>query len=123
MGRHGTATARGASLTARYSTRPRPASARARPRFSTTSLGARSTWRSSTGLNAYPFPELEYWALYPHIRPGGMLVVDDIHLPTLANIFAVLRPDRMWKAVEVVDNTAFLRRTDARAIDPYGDDF
>ena len=75
------------------------------------------------GPHAYPFPELEYWAIYPHIRPGGMLVIDDIHIPTLGNMFEVLRVDRMWDLDAVVRHTAFLRRSDQPAVDPFGEGF
>lgn len=73
------------------------------------------------GPHAYPFPELEYWAVYSHIPTDGMLVIDDVQIPTIANLLDVLRADAMWDLVEVVDTTAFLRRTPAPGIDPYGE--
>lgn len=73
------------------------------------------------GPHAYPFPDLEYWAVYPHIRAGGLLIIDDIQIPTIANLFAFLRADSMWTLAEVADTTAFFRRTAAEAIDPYGE--
>lgn len=73
------------------------------------------------GPHAYPFPELEYWAVYPHIDSGGLLVVDDIHIRTVGNMFRFLRADDMWELIEVVDNTAFFRRTDAPTFSPLGD--
>lgn len=75
------------------------------------------------GPHAFPFPQLEYWAIYPHIRLGGLLIVDDIHLPTLGDMLDVLRVDPMWDLIAIVDNTGFLRRTRMPAIDPYGDGF
>lgn len=73
------------------------------------------------GPHAYPFPELEYWAIYPHLAEGAWLVIDDIQIPTLGNMFEVLRDDAMYDLVEVVEATAFFRRTDAPALDPYGE--
>jgi hypothetical protein len=73
------------------------------------------------GPHAYPFPELEYWALYPHLKTGALLVIDDVQLPSIANMYATLKADRMYEALGVVDSTAFLRRTDAPALDPYGE--
>lgn len=73
------------------------------------------------GPHAYPFPELEYWAIYPHIRAGGMLIVDDLQLPSIANMWAVLRTDRMWDVLDVSGDTGILTRTDAPTLDPYGD--
>jgi predicted O-methyltransferase YrrM len=73
------------------------------------------------GPHAYPFPDLEYWALYPHLSAGGLLVIDDVQIPTIANLFAFLAADRMWSLVDVVQDTAFFRRTTAPALDPFGE--
>ena len=35
------------------------------------------------GPHAYPFPDLEYYYLNPHLDPGGILIVDDIQIPTV----------------------------------------
>jgi Methyltransferase domain len=73
------------------------------------------------GPHAYPFPELEYWALYPHVATGGLLVIDDIQIRTISNLFAFLRADAMWDLVDVVDDTAFFARSSAPALDPFGE--
>lgn len=73
------------------------------------------------GPHAYPFPDLEYWAVYPHIRAGGLLVVDDVQIPTINNLFRFLRADSMWELLEVVEATAFFRRTTAPTFNPLGD--
>jgi len=73
------------------------------------------------GPHGYPFPELEYYYVYPHLRPGGLLILDDIHIPTIHHMFEVLRQDDMFTLVEVVDQTAFLQRTTAPTFNPLGD--
>jgi hypothetical protein len=73
------------------------------------------------GPHGYPFPELEYYFIYPHLAPGALLVVDDIHIPTVFNMFAFLREDAMYRLLEVVQTTAFFERTDAPLFDPYAD--
>jgi hypothetical protein len=73
------------------------------------------------GPHAFPFAELEYWHLYPHLVPGGLLVVDDIHIPTIHHLFDFLRDDEMFELLEVVEKTAFFRRTDAPVFDPFGE--
>jgi predicted O-methyltransferase YrrM len=75
------------------------------------------------GPHAYPFPDLEYWAVYPHLRTGALLVIDDIHIRTIANLYRFLRADAMFELREVVDSTAFFTRTTAPTHDPYGDDW
>jgi hypothetical protein len=67
------------------------------------------------GPHAYPCPELEYFFLYPHIAPGGVLAIDDIHIPTIQNLYRFLCDDDMFQRQAVAGNTAFFRRTSAPA--------
>lgn len=73
------------------------------------------------GPHGYPFPDLEYYYLYPHLDPGALLIVDDIHIPTVGNLFDFLRADEMFELHEVVETTAFFRRTNAVTFSPIGD--
>lgn len=73
------------------------------------------------GPHGYPFPELEYYFIYPHIRQGGYLIVDDVHLPTIGRFADVLFEDPMFELVETVLCTAVFRRTSAPTFDPTGD--
>jgi hypothetical protein len=73
------------------------------------------------GPHGYPFPDLEYYFLYPHLDAGGLLILDDIHIPTVHNLFQFLRRDAMFKMDNVVQTTAFFTRTDAATFDPLGD--
>lgn len=73
------------------------------------------------GPHAYPFPDLEYYFLYPHLEAGALLIVDDIHIPSVHNLFEFLRRDAMFKLDRVVQTTAFFTRTDAPVFDPLGD--
>lgn len=73
------------------------------------------------GPHAYPFPDLEYYFIYPHLEAGGLLVLDDINIPSIGRMFSILRADDMFELSEVVSDTAFLVRTDAPCFDPYGD--
>jgi predicted O-methyltransferase YrrM len=73
------------------------------------------------GPHGYPFPEMEYWALYRHIKPGGLLLVDDVQIPTIYSMFQFLREEPMFELVELVGYTAFFRRTEAPTFDPYCD--
>jgi hypothetical protein len=73
------------------------------------------------GPHAYPFPDLEYYYLYQHLDTGALLVIDDIQIPTIHNLFDFLRADGMFVLDEVVDTTAFFTRTDAPIFCPVGD--
>jgi hypothetical protein len=73
------------------------------------------------GPHAYPFPDLEYYFLYPHLDTGALLILDDIQIRTIHNLFEFLRSDSMFRLEEVVRSTAFFTRTEAPTFDPTGD--
>jgi len=73
------------------------------------------------GPHGFPFPDMEYYHLYPHLRPGALLIIDDIHIPTIGGLFDFVREDEMFDLIDVKGFTAFLRRTDAPTFNPYGD--
>jgi hypothetical protein len=75
------------------------------------------------GPHAFPFAELEYYYIYPHLRPNALLIVDDVHIPTLFNLYRFLREDRMFSFVRKVSNTAIFRRTESPTFDPLGDEW
>jgi hypothetical protein len=49
------------------------------------------------------------------------LIIDDIHIPTVQNLFQFLRRDAMFELVEIVQTTAFFTRTGVPTFDPFGD--
>lgn len=74
------------------------------------------------GPHGYPFPEMEYYFIYPHLKEGAILVVDDIHIPTIFNLFKFLLDESMFEFLEIVNQTtAFFRRTSAPMFSPTGD--
>jgi hypothetical protein len=74
------------------------------------------------GAHAYPFPDLDYYFLYPHLRSGALLIVDDIRITTIGRMAEVLSEDEMFEPIHIEGgNTAFFRRTAAKTFDPEGD--
>ena len=73
------------------------------------------------GPHGYPYPDLEYACLFEYLRPGGLLILDDIHIPSINNMFMVLREDRMYEEIAVVSTTGILRRTSSPGIPATGD--
>ena len=71
------------------------------------------------GPHGYPFPDLEYFYLYPTLDTGGLLIIDDLRIPSIGRMFDIIGADEMYQTLEVVDgNTAFLRRTTAAMVHP-----
>jgi hypothetical protein len=73
------------------------------------------------GPHGYPFPDLEYYYLYQILDEGGVLIVDDINIPSIERMLDILKVDEMYDLLEIVDNTAFLKRTKAPLFNPYHD--
>lgn len=73
------------------------------------------------GPHGYPFPELEYFHVYPHIKPGGFLLLDDVQIPTIGRMADILQEDAMWHFVELMEWTAVFQRTDAPVFPSDGD--
>jgi hypothetical protein len=73
------------------------------------------------GPHAYPFPDLEYYYFYEHLDENALLILDDIHIRSVSNLFEFLRADDMFDVTEVVESTAFFRRTSAPTFPRHGD--
>ena len=75
------------------------------------------------GPHAFPFPQLEYYYIYPHLSEGALLLLDDIHIRNVHDFFRFLKADAMFRLIDVVERTAFFRRTAAPLFNPLGDDW
>lgn len=62
------------------------------------------------GPHAYPLPQIEFAYLFPRIKPGGWLVVDDIQIPSVYSLFHFLKKESSVTLEEVAVRTAFFRR-------------
>lgn len=62
------------------------------------------------GPHAYPLPQIEYAYLAPMIRCGGWLVLDDLQIRSVHELFSFLRREPSMVLEEVVARTAFFRR-------------
>jgi methyltransferase family protein len=62
------------------------------------------------GPHAYPLPQLEFVYLFPHIRTGGWIVLDDIQIPSVHELFRFLRMESDVVLEEVIVRTAFFRK-------------
>jgi precorrin-6B methylase 2 len=72
------------------------------------------------GPHAYPLPQIELAYLFPRIRLGGWLVMDDIQIPSVHELFDFLRKEPSVVLEEVVVRTAFFRRVGAAEHGPDG---
>ena len=62
------------------------------------------------GPHAYPLPQVEFAHLFPHLRIDGWLVIDDIQIPSVHELFRFLKCHPGLVLEEIVVRTAFFRR-------------
>jgi len=72
------------------------------------------------GPHAYPFPQLEFAYLFPKIRVGGWLAIDDLQIPSVHELFHFLKKESSVVLEEVIVRTAFFRRIAASEDGPDG---
>jgi hypothetical protein len=73
------------------------------------------------GPHGYPFPDLEYYYFYPHIAEGGILIIDDINIPSIRRMVEIVKSDAMFECQQIIGKTMFLKRTSAPVFDPLAD--
>jgi predicted O-methyltransferase YrrM len=71
------------------------------------------------GAHGFPVPVLDFAHVRPLVRVGGVLVLDDVPIPSVALVHSFLVSDPAWQRLAVVDQrAAAFRRLEA---DPEGD--
>ena len=57
---------------------------------------SRTKWSTSHG---FPTPMIDWYYTAGRLRRGGLLVVDDVHLPAVAMLVGVLDRDDRWRPI------------------------
>lgn len=67
------------------------------------------------GMHSFPGPVVDYHYIEQILRPGGVLLLDDVPIPAVAVAFRYMRSSPDWAFVEIVDDRAavFRKITDA----------
>jgi len=48
------------------------------------------------GAHAFPYPTLDWWFLAPHVKIGGLMLLDDAYMPPVAAVVDHLRGSAAW---------------------------
>jgi hypothetical protein len=49
------------------------------------------------GAHAFPYPALDWWFLAPHLKIGGLMLLDDAYMPPVAAVVDHLRGSPAWR--------------------------
>jgi predicted O-methyltransferase YrrM len=71
------------------------------------------------GGHAFPLPFVDWLYIAERLRVGGLVIVDDINLPTCGILHAFLKADRdRWEPVRLFERTSVFRKTDEVVVSP-----
>lgn len=48
------------------------------------------------GAHAFPYPTLDWWYLAPHLKVGGLMLLDDAYMPPVAAVVDYIRSSPAW---------------------------
>lgn len=74
------------------------------------------------GAHSFPYPIVDYHYVSRLLRPGGLLVLDDVPIPAVGVLFRFLSTEPAWQLVAILDDRAAAFRL-VRALDegdPWG---
>jgi predicted O-methyltransferase YrrM len=70
------------------------------------------------GAHAFPYPTLDWWYLAPHLRNGGLMLLDDAYMPPVAAVVDHVRHSNAWRLEQPVSfRTAVARKLADETID------
>src|ERR687883_850700 len=49
------------------------------------------------GAHGFPYPTLDWWYLAPHLKIGGLMLLDDAYMPPVAAVVDHLRDSKAWR--------------------------
>jgi len=75
------------------------------------------------GAHAFPHPVVDFHYASRRLRPGGVLVLDDVPIPSVGAVYTFLRAEPRWQLVDLVDHRAAAFRLDGPLPegDPWGE--
>ena len=63
------------------------------------------------GAHGFPYPVIDWWFLAPHVRVGGLVLLDDAYLPAVGAIVDFVRDSPAWELEPAVSfRTALVRK-------------
>ncbi|MEP6625521.1 MAG: class I SAM-dependent methyltransferase, partial [Acidimicrobiia bacterium] len=69
------------------------------------------------GCHGFPFPQLDWYYTASHLVDGGILVVDDTHLPAPYELRRYLESDPRWERIRVGRQWVAFRRNGSGSLD------
>ena len=62
------------------------------------------------GGHFFPIPCIDWYYCDLHLKEGGILVLDDLRIPTVRMVYDFMRVDSHWEQLRMIDDTVYFRK-------------
>jgi hypothetical protein len=71
------------------------------------------------GAHGFPYPVLDWWYVAPHVRVGGLVLLDDAYMPPVRVLVDALRKQPRWEVAAAVGPRTVAVRKVAEGLPPF----
>src|SRR5919204_5637360 len=71
------------------------------------------------GAHGFPYPVLDWWHVAPHVRVGGVVLLDDAYMPPVRVLVDALREQPAWEVAAAIGQRTVAMRKVAEALPPF----
>ena len=71
------------------------------------------------GAHGFPYPVLDWWYVAPHVRVGGLVLLDDAYMPPVRVLVDALRKQPGWEVAAAVGPRTVAVRKVAEGLPPF----
>jgi Methyltransferase domain len=71
------------------------------------------------GAHGFPYPVLDWWYVAPHVRIGGLVLLDDAYMPPVRVLVDALREQPAWEIAAAVGHRTVAVRKLAEGLPPF----
>jgi hypothetical protein len=71
------------------------------------------------GAHGFPYPVLDWWYVAPHVRVGGLVLLDDAYMPPVRVVVDALRDMPGWEVAAAVSPRTVAVRKTAEGLPPF----
>jgi hypothetical protein len=71
------------------------------------------------GAHGFPYPVLDWWYVAPHVRVGGVVLLDDAYMPPVRVLVDALREQPAWEVAAPIGQRTVAVRKVAEGLPPF----
>src|SRR5919204_1292798 len=71
------------------------------------------------GAHGFPYPVLDWWYVAPHVRVGGLVLLDDAYMPPVRVLIDALRDQPAWEVAAAIGHRTVAVRKVAEELPPW----